>query len=144
MSDEVIELGNDVQTKALDAFYSDNYFEAIQLMQLYLESSIRSLLFCSGPKRGSSGFLHANGVLQEISLSQGIKCLYVFGKISQEQYIATSQFNRIRNKMVHQFNSAKFSAEPITIKKSEFEAVFIRANDLSNEFFMQAIGETET
>ena len=143
MSEEVIVLGNDVQTKALDAFYSDNYFEAVQLMQLHLETSIRSLLFCIGPKRGSSDFLHANGVSQEISLSQGIKCLYVFGKISQEQYVATSKFNRIRNKMVHQFNSTKFLGESLTIKKSEFEAVFIRANDLSNEFFMQAIGETE-
>ena len=144
MSEEVIELGNDIQVEALDAFYSNNYFEAVQLMQLHLELSVRSLLFSSGPKRNNSDFLHANNVSQEISLIQGIKCLYVFGKISKEQYITTSQFNRMRNKMVHQFNSAKLSAEPITIKKVEFEAMFIRANDLSNEFFMQAMGKTKS
>ena len=144
MSEDVIELGNDVQSKALEAFYSDSYFEAVQLMQLHLESSIRSLLFCCGPKIDTSDLLHVNGVAQEISLSQGIKCLYVFGKISKEHYDVISKFNRVRNKMVHQFNSMKISKDPVTIKKNELESIFIKANDLSNEFVVLAITETES
>lgn len=136
MYDEFVELDFDAQRRALDAYHSDHFVEAIQLMHGHLESCVRTLIFCSGQKHNPADFIHAQHVSQEISLSQGVKCLYVLGGITKEQYDKAVLFNRTRNKLVHDLHTSKVFKKSIGIKKSLLDDAFFDANDLSNELIL--------
>ena len=130
----IVELDNDVQNQAFSAYYSGRYFEAIQLIHGNLESAVRMLLFSSGPKIEFKDYIHIQHVSEEITLSQGIKSLYVIGVISKSHYDRAVEFNRLRNKLIHEFHSMKALKVKASIEESKLESVFRSAADLSNEF----------
>jgi hypothetical protein len=138
MEIETFELGYDAQKKALDAFYGEHLFEGVQLMHGHLESCVRTLIFCSGPKRESTEFVHVQNVSEGIDLSQGVKCLYVLGIIDKRQYDKAQHLNTIGNKMVHNLHSRNALKKDPFIIREDIEKAFREANDLSNELLLQA------
>ncbi len=138
MDDDKFDLGNNVQKQALDAFYGDYLFEGVQLMHGHLESCVRTLIFACGPKRKMSEFIHVQGVSQDINLSQGIKCLYVLGFITKEQYDKAVCLNKIRNKMIHELHTYKALKDDPSINRRDMEEAFKSANALSNELLLKA------
>lgn len=138
MEDDIFELEYSAQERALDAFYGGYIFEGVQRMHGHLESCVRALIFLSGPQREARDYIHVQNVSQDINLSQGVKCLYALDIINKDQYDKALHLNKIRNRMVHELHSYKALKKDPFVKTTDLEKAFQDANDLSNEFILQA------
>jgi hypothetical protein len=104
------------------AYNSGFYIEAIQVMHAFIELEIRELIYLTSSNLvPHEEFELAYDSMFDISMNIGTKVLFIQGTLSKDERDKLTNFNKIRNTMVHQIFSKDGNSG---ILKEKFDEVY--------------------
>jgi hypothetical protein len=120
---------DDPRKLAEQAYQQGFYVEAIQILHAYLENQAQSLLMLVGCVHFNAEQEDTWGIADSFSFLQCVKALFVLNQITKDQFSEFSEFNSLRNKVVHQIFKEPYEHAHEGVPKDDYDMIFKRTLD---------------
>lgn len=124
MAEDFIRIKKWVTEHAKEAYDTENYIEAIQVLHGWIENKLQELLILSGSIDHNSEMSKIWDVANQINLINSARVLYVLSQISESEYQRITKFNSLRNQVIHKIYHEPYEKIYEGVPKKQYDEVY--------------------